>query len=92
MKKKDSDSILKDLLAVADTITPKRKSYKFIYVQSGELFEEHLVYRVYNKKSNMQIALISYYKPWKKYVFSTQTEHVFDVSCLENIIEFMNTL
>lgn len=67
------------------------KKYKFITIKKvdGEMFENKPVYRVYNNKSGAQIAILSYYKPWKKYVFSTQPDIVFDGVCLSNILDFM---
>lgn len=70
------------------------KEYKFITIQQvkNELFEKKPVYRVYNKKTSEQLAIISWYKPWKKYVFSSKEQVVFDLSCLECINSFMKEI
>lgn len=65
--------------------------YKFMFIQQNniEMFEGHPVYRIYNGKSNIQIGLISYYKPWKEYVFSSMPECVFNNSCLRDVLDFI---
>lgn len=67
------------------------KKYKFITIKriNDELFERQPVYRVFNKKSKEQLGIISYYKPWKKYVFSSKEFVVFDVDCLKCVIDFI---
>ena len=70
------------------------KKYKWITIKqnNNETYEKNPVYRVYNNKSNVQLAIISYYKPWKQYVFSSQPECVFNISCLNDVINFMEEL
>lgn len=64
--------------------------YKFFSIQQNgdEQFERHPVYRICNK-TNVQIGIISWYKPWKKYVFSSMPECVFDATCLQDVLDFM---
>lgn len=73
------------------------KKYKFIIIDNiaDEQFEGHPVYRVFSIKANMkdaQLAMISWYKPWKKYVFSSRESCVFDLACLNSLRDFMQTL
>ena len=70
------------------------KKYKFITIKQvrNELFEGKPVYRIFNNKSDDQLGIISYYKPWKQYVFSSMEECVFNITCLENVIDFMRDL
>jgi len=65
--------------------------YKYINIcnKQDELFEGKFVYRIYNNKSNAQLGIISFYKPWKQYVFSSQPECVFNNSCLHDVLDFM---
>ena len=68
------------------------KKYKFITIreaQGGEMFEDHPVFRIFNNKTQAQLGILSYYKPWKQYVFSSQPECVFNNSCLRDILDFM---
>lgn len=66
---------------------------KFIRIsQDNEVFENKPVYRVYSKKDDSQLAIISWYKPWRKYVFSTNLGIVFDLKCLTSITEFLEEL
>lgn len=64
--------------------------YKFFSIQQNgeEQFEGHPVYRIHDK-ANAQIGIISWYKPWKRYVFSSMTGCVFDASCLRDVLDFM---
>lgn len=67
------------------------KKYKFINIvqRNDEEFEDKPVYRVFNNKELDQIAIISYYRPWGKYVFTSKEGIVFDVLCLTDILDFM---
>ncbi len=70
------------------------KKYKYITIKqvANELFEGIPVYRIFNNKSNDQLGIISYYKPWKQYVFSSTEECDFNISCLKDVIDFMEEL
>jgi hypothetical protein len=68
-------------------------TYRFIRIQQSdnEMFEGHPVFRIYNRKSGAQLGIISWYKPWKEYVFSSQPECVFNNSCLRDVLDFIET-
>jgi hypothetical protein len=68
------------------------KKYKFINIKQvdNELFEKHPVYRIFNNKSGGQLGILSFYKPWKEYVFSSQPECVFNNGCLKDVLDFIN--
>ncbi len=70
------------------------KKYKYMTIQQvgGEVFYGKPVYRIFNNKSKGQIGIISYYKPWKEYVFSTTEGCVFNDGCMKDIIDFMDTV
>ena len=65
--------------------------YKYITIKqiNSEIFESKPVFRIFNNKSNSQLGILSYYKPWKQYVFSSQPNCVFNNSCLNDIIDFL---
>lgn len=67
------------------------KKYKFITIKcvKEEYFEKHPVYRIFNNKSDLQIGILSWYSPWKQYVFSSQEECVFNNSCLHDVLDFL---
>lgn len=75
------------------------KKYKFITITqtNTEVFNGKPVYRIYNNKSltkfgetyDAQIGIISWYKPWKEFVFSSQPECVFNNSCLHDVLDFI---
>lgn len=80
----------------------KVKFYKFISIgqvqvknadgkgnPGPEMFEGKPVYRIHNIKNNAQLGIISFYKPWKQYVFSSRPECVFNNSCLRDVLDFM---
>lgn len=69
------------------------KKYKFITIrqENDEMFEKHPVFRVFNNRTGSQLAIISYYKPWKEYVFSSQPECVFNNTCLMDVLDFIET-
>lgn len=68
--------------------------FKYITIkQEGlEKFEGHPVYRVFNNKSGEQLGILSWYKPWKQYVFSSHEGCVFNHSCLSDILGFLKSL
>jgi len=67
------------------------KKYKYIHIQQNgnETFNGKPVYRIYNNRTKSQLGIISYYKPWKEYVFSSQPECVFNDSCLRDVLNFI---
>lgn len=78
-----------------------KKKYKFITIENKaskvgvsrqyETFEGKPAYRIYNNRGGDQIGIISWYKPWRQYVFSSQPHCVFNNSCLKDVIDFMET-
>jgi len=70
------------------------KKYKFINVRCSEQeqFDGHPVYRVYNNRSGAQLAILSWYKSWKQYVFSSREHCLFNDACLRDILDFLGIL
>ncbi len=68
------------------------KKYRYITIKQvdQELFEGKPVYRIFNNRSNGQIGVLSYYKIWKEYVFSSKENCVFNIGCLNDVTDFMN--
>ena len=68
------------------------KKYRYITIRcvDNELFEGKPVYRIFNNRDKGQIGIISWYRPWKEYVFSSRPECVFNNTCLTDIINFIN--
>jgi hypothetical protein len=77
----------------------REKKYKFITIKQpnllsgdisrGETFNDKPVFRIYNNKGGEQLGILSWYKPWRQYVFSSQAECVFNNSCLRDVLDFM---
>lgn len=67
------------------------KEYKFITIRqvNDELFERHPVYRIFNNRSGKEIGMLSFYRPWRQYVFSSRENCVFNNGCLHDILDFM---
>lgn len=68
------------------------KKYRFITIKqvANEVFEKRAVYRIFNNRNNAQLGIISFYKPWKEYVFSSREDCVFNNSCLADVLDFIN--
>jgi len=66
--------------------------YKYITIrqENGEMFEGRPVYRIFNNRSVAQLGIISFYRPWKQYVFSSQPECIFNASCLRDVLDFIS--
>lgn len=75
-----------------ETPNGSMKLYKFFYITESGTFENHPCYRIFNNKDQGQIGIISWYKPWKKYVFSSKEGIVFDKNCLKDILDFISNL
>jgi hypothetical protein len=67
------------------------KKYKFITIKqvNEEIFENYPVFRIYNNRSGSQLGILSFYKPWKEYVFSSQPQCVFNNGCLRDVLDFI---
>ncbi len=72
----------------------KAKKYRFITIKQvdDEIFEAKPVYRIFNNKGSEQLAILSWYKPWKQYVFSSKDDCVFNNSCLRDVLDFMEQI
>lgn len=70
------------------------KKYKYITIkqEEAELFMEKPVYRVFNNKSGDQLAVLSWYKPWKEYVFSSKEDCAFNNTCLRDVLDFLENV
>ncbi len=70
------------------------KRYKYINIKrvGAEEFEGKPVFRIFNNKAKNQIGIISWYKPWKEYVFSSQPECVFNNGCLKDVLDFIENV
>ena len=61
------------------------------------IFEEHIIaghklpiYTVKNKQSSVMLGTIKFYGAWRKFVFEPSEAVIFDASCLNDIITFLN--
>lgn len=79
---------------VYNTNQSQLMKYKYITIKqvNDEVFEGKPVYRIYNNKTNKQLGIISFYKPWRDYVLSSQPECVFNSECLKDILDFIKKL
>ena len=70
------------------------KRYKYISIRqdNGEVFNNKPVYRIYTNRGNAQIGIISWYKPWKEYVFSSKEDCVFNNSCMRDVLDFIENV
>jgi hypothetical protein len=68
------------------------KKYKFITIRQdcNEVFNNKPVYRIYANRGGSQLGIISWYKPWKEYVFSSRDECVFNNGCLKDVLDFID--
>ena len=64
---------------------------KHIYAKPIEEIKGKPAYVIVNSHSDSEIACVSWYPSWKRYVMVTDTPAAFDVSCLESIIKFIQS-
>ena len=69
-------------------------TYKFIHFEKRQDPETKKdFYAICNKKSGDVLGFLSYYNPWKQWVFYQAVQDVvFSASCLKDIIDFMEGL
>ena len=67
------------------------KKYRYITMRQDdtETYEGKPVYRIFNNKGGEQLGILSFYAPWKQYVFSSRPECVFNDSCLRDVLDFL---
>ena len=67
-----------------------KTKYRFIH------FEQTILVGIWNCINNRHstiLGVVSYYTPWKQYVFNAEdTGDIFSQDCLEDIIDFMKQL
>lgn len=65
------------------------KRYKFFYIKETGYHNNNPLFSVINNKSNSPLGEIYYYRPWRKFIFEPRERIIFDVSCMEKIIAFI---
>lgn len=68
-----------------------KKIYKHITIHDEDEVEHNgkPAFGVFNTKHGELIGVIEYFNDWKQYIFSGIEESVFSVSCLQDIIDFI---
>jgi DNA-binding ferritin-like protein (Dps family) len=70
-----------------------RKKYENITIfDNGEIQENKPVYEIINNKTKHCLGFIYYYKSYEQYIFSSNESKVFGISCLKNVIDFMEKI
>jgi hypothetical protein len=67
------------------------KIYKHITITSESkiIHKQKLAYEVFNTKNKDSLGYIFYEPNWKQYVFEAEPQIIFSVSCLQDIIDFI---
>ena len=66
-----------------------KKKTKFMYFVE---VDSNLFY-IFSSKNHDLLGYITFFKPWKKYVFNPESaKYVFDAECLKTIIDFIEEL
>lgn len=59
---------------------------KYIYFQA----RDEKIIEIRNKKSKTILGYVTYYKPWKQYIFSQADEGIiFSWDCLQDIVNYL---
>ena len=68
-----------------------KKVYKHItiYLDEEQQVYDKPVYIVINTKNEDVLGYIYYEQKWNQYVFTSQPDIIFSVSCLQDIIDFI---
>ena len=65
---------------------------KYIHAEPMGDIKGKPAFAIINTKSDSDIAWVSWYPSWKRYVMVTDTPAVFDAGCLESIIKFIKAM
>ena len=71
------------------------KKYKYITIKKSDyyaLYHGKPVYEITNNKTGDYLAMLTYYKPFAAYVFSSCENKVFGANCLRDVLDFMEAL
>ena len=67
-----------------------KTKYKYIHFEQTILND---VWNCINNRHHVPLGVVSYYKPWKQFVFNAEdSADIFSIDCLEDIIDFMKQL
>ena len=61
----------------------------YIHAELIEDIKGKAAYAIVNNKSGNEIACVSYYPLWRRYVMVTDSPAVFDIGCLVSIIQLI---
>jgi len=65
---------------------------RFIHIENIEPREGRTAYAVVNPKSRQRLGTVEWYRYWGKYVLIPLKNTVWDVGCLESIVEFIGNI
>ena len=65
---------------------------KYIHAEPIGVIKGKPAWAIVNKHSDIEIACVSWYPSWKRYVMVTDAPAAFDVGCLESIIKFIKVM
>jgi len=65
---------------------------RFIHIENIEPREGRTAYAVVNSKSRQRLGTVEWYRYWGKYVLIPLKNTVWDVGCLESIVEFIGNI
>lgn len=66
--------------------------YKYIHFVNALDADKNPSFMCYNNKNDSVLGWVEYYKPWKQYVFEGKGGCVFNISCLNDIANFMKQM
>jgi len=70
-------------------MTEKKYNFITIKIVPDEIIEGKSVYEITNNKTGNYLGSLTYYKPYKAYVFSSCEGKVFGANCLKDVLDFM---
>lgn len=69
-----------------------RTKYKYIHFEKLLDAKSRTYWFCKNNKSKRGLGIVEYYKPWRQYVFEAYGDCVFNIDCLNDIVDFMKQL
>lgn len=70
-----------------------KTEYKFIHFKVIRELPKTKVWGIFNNRTKVQLGGVAWYPPWRQYCFyGADTNSVFNVGCLNDIIDFMKQL
>ena len=66
--------------------------FKYIHFKKIEVKSKTAIWSCRNNHTNSQLGMVKWYGPWRQYCYFDESMAVYNVGCLEDINEFLQSI